>query len=80
MTRHAAETTRGVSMAISKRLAVAISGAAFAGAAALTMGAATPAGAATVSAPATGQHLTSLVTWGWGCWDCCDDWDDWDWC
>jgi hypothetical protein len=68
-------------MAISKRLAVVISGAAFAGAAALTMGAASPAGAATTSAPVTGQHLSShLVSW-WGCgWDCCDDWDDWDWC
>jgi hypothetical protein len=68
-------------MAISKRLAVAISGAAFAGAAALTMGA-TPAGAATASAPATGQHIASLASW-WGCgWDCCDDcdWDCWDWC
>lgn len=68
-------------MAISKRLAVAISGAAFAGAAALTMGAASPASAAT-TAPATAQHIgTSLVTW-WGCgWDCCccDDWGDWDW-
>lgn len=67
-------------MAISKRLALVISGAAFAGAAALTMGA-SPAEAATTSAPATGQHLTTnLVTW-WGCgWDCCDCWDDWDWC
>ena len=65
-------------MAISKRLAVAISGAAFAGVAALTMGAATPAGAATTNVPVTGQHLGSLVSW-WGCWDCCDDWDDWDW-
>jgi hypothetical protein len=80
MTRHAVGTNQGgSSMAISKRLAVAISGAAFAGAAALTMGAAAPAGAATQSAPVTGQHL---VSWGWGCgWDCCDDdWDDWDWC
>jgi hypothetical protein len=68
-------------MAISKRLALAISGAAFAGAAALTMGA-TPAGAATMSAPATGQHVSTLATWGGGCgWDCCCDcWDDWDWC
>lgn len=67
-------------MAISKRLALAISGAAFAGAAALTMGA-TPAGAATTSAPATAQHVSNLVSW-WGCgWDCCCDcWDDWDWC
>jgi hypothetical protein len=66
-------------MAISKRLALVISGAAFAGAAALTMGA-SPAGAATTSAPATGQHLVSHFGW-WGCgWDCCDDWDDWDWC
>jgi hypothetical protein len=82
MTGRAASTNQGgIFMAISKRLAVAISGAAFAGAAALTMGAATPAGAATTSAPATGQHV-SLVSW-FGCgWDCCDDcdWDCWDWC
>jgi hypothetical protein len=70
-------------MAISKRLAVAISGAAFAGTAALTMGAAAPAGAATASAPANGRHA-SLLSW-FGCgWDFCDDgdsdWDCWDWC
>ena len=69
-------------MAISKRLALVISGAAFAGAAALTTGAAMPAGAATTQAPATGQHV-SLVSWfgcGWGC-GCDDcDWDCFDWC
>jgi hypothetical protein len=67
-------------MAISKRLALVISGAAFAGAAALTMGA-SPAEAATTSAPATSQHLASHFG-GWGCgWDCCCDcWDDWDFC
>jgi hypothetical protein len=69
-------------MAISKRLAVVISGAAFAGAAALTMGAATPAGAATTNVPVTAQHLGSLFScWGsWGCdCSCDDDWGDWDW-
>jgi hypothetical protein len=68
-------------MAISKRLAVAISGAAFAGAAALTMGA-TPASAATT--PATTHHasIVSLFGCGWGGCGCDDDcdWDCWDWC
>ncbi|GAA4607530.1 hypothetical protein GCM10023195_28680 [Actinoallomurus liliacearum] len=65
-------------MRIPKRMALGISGLAFAGATALTLGAAAPAGAQTVSgAP------QSLVTcgggWGgcWSGWDCWDDcWDD----
>ncbi len=74
----------GCSMGISKRLALVLSGAAFAGTAALTLGAAAPAGAAVAapaSAPATGTHLTSIFGCGgcWGCWDDCDDWDDWGW-
>lgn len=67
-------------MAISKRLALVISGAAFAGAAALTMGA-SPAEAATTSAPAS--LSAHLATWGGGCgWDCCDccDFDFFDFC
>jgi hypothetical protein len=64
-------------MAVKKRLALAISGAAFAGAAALTMGAASPADAATMSAPASTQHLVTCGGWGCGCWDWCDDWCDW---
>lgn len=68
-------------MAISKRLALVISGAAFAGAAALTTMGATPAGAATMTAPATSQHLVAWGGCGWDCCcDCCDCWDDWDWC
>jgi hypothetical protein len=70
-------------MAISKRLALVVSGAAFAGAAALTMGA-TPAGAATTRAPATAHHasIVSLFGCGWGGCGCDDDcdWDCWDWC
>ncbi|MEV0400988.1 hypothetical protein [Actinoallomurus sp. NPDC050550] len=67
-------------MMIPKRMALAISGLAFAGATALTMGAAAPAGAQTVSS--TPQHTATLATcgsWGgcggwWGGWDDC--WDD----
>jgi hypothetical protein len=70
-------------MAISKRLALVISGAAFAGAAALTAGA-TPAGAATTQVPATAHHasIVSLIGCGWGGCGCDDDcdWDCWDWC
>lgn len=70
-------------MQIPKRLALVLSGAAFAGAAALTVGAAAPASAAVsapASAPATGQSLVShIFDWGCcgGCWDDCDDWDWW---
>jgi hypothetical protein len=82
------ETKEVVSMQISKRFALALSGAAFAGAAALTLGAASPASAA-VSAPASvpaAGVAQSLVfcggggCGGWGGWcDCwCDDWDDCD--
>lgn len=54
-----------------KRMALAISGLAFAGATALSMGAASPASAQTVShAP---QHIFSCGGWGWG-WDDCDCW------
>ena len=73
-------------MRIPKRMALAISGAAFAGATALAMGAAAPAGAQTVTgAPqqvTTGHVSTHLISdgWGWG-WDD-DDWGwdgGWDW-
>ncbi len=63
-------------MGISKRLAVVISGAAFAGGVALTMGAAAPANAAPV--PASSQTLVNHI-FNCGCWGCCDDcWDDCD--
>lgn len=73
-------------MRIPKRMALGISGLAFAGATALTLGAAAPAGAQTVSG--TPQHSQSIIShliscgggWG-GCWSGC--WDDcWDdcWC
>jgi hypothetical protein len=61
-------------MGISKRLALAISGAAFAGAAALTLGAAAPASAAVsapASAPAIGtpqslvSHIFGGCHWTW---------------
>ncbi|GAB3966030.1 hypothetical protein GCM10029978_030240 [Actinoallomurus acanthiterrae] len=67
-------------MMIPKRMALAISGLAFAGATALTMGAAAPAGAQTVSgAPHAVTHLATCGWWGgcggwWGGWDDC--WDD----
>lgn len=69
---------------ISKRLALAISGAAFAGTAALTLGAAAPASAA-VTAPATGapQGLANNLFCGGfsSCCCCCDDFfDDFDDC
>lgn len=71
-------------MGIPKRFALAVSGAAFAGAVALTAGAA-PAGAAVsapAGAPATGtpQHLVDQIFTG-GCGGgCSDDWNDCDWC
>jgi hypothetical protein len=76
-------------MRIPKRMALAISGAAFAGATTLALGAAAPAGAQTITtAPhhaATGHVVTAIATdgwgWGWG-WDD-DDWGwgdgDWGW-
>ncbi|MCO6008945.1 hypothetical protein NE236_28620 [Actinoallomurus purpureus] len=78
-------------MRIPKRMALAVSGLAFAGATALTLGAAAPAGAQTVSS--TPQHAISGHFWGgcgggWG-WGggwgggCGGGWDDcWDdcWC
>jgi hypothetical protein len=75
-------------MRIPKRMALAVSGAAFAGATALAMGAATPAGAQTVTgAPqqvTTGHVTTHLISDGWG-WDDDFGWDGgWDfggdWC
>jgi hypothetical protein len=71
-------------MKISKRLALSLSGAAFAGATGLMFGAAAPAGA-TVSAPASIQAVgapQSLVfCGGGGCGGWCDSWcDDWDDC
>lgn len=72
-------------MGIPKRLALVISGAAFAGGAALMLGAASHANAAVApaSAPATGtpQSLASQFFWGGGCGncgncgccDCCDN-------
>jgi hypothetical protein len=82
-TGHVKQPIQGVVfMGISKRLALVISGAAFTGAAALTVGAAAPAGAAVsapASAPMTGQTLVNHI-FGCGCWsDCWDDCDDWDW-
>jgi hypothetical protein len=72
-------------MRIPKRMALAISGLAFAGATALTLGAAAPAGAQTVSS--TPQHMSSCWGGGWGggCggWGGWGGWDDcWDdcWC
>jgi hypothetical protein len=56
-----------------KRMALAISGLAFAGATALTMGAASPASAQTT--PSTSQHIFSCG-WDWG-WDDCGCWDGW---
>lgn len=65
-------------MRIPKRMALGISGLAFAGATALTLGAAAPAGAQTVSsAPAQVQFLPACGGgWGWGCWSGWDCWDD----
>lgn len=71
-------------MRIPKRMALGISGLAFAGATALTLGAAAPAGAQTMSvAPQQAQLLPSCGGgWGggfgcWGGWGCFDDcWDD----
>jgi hypothetical protein len=63
-------------MRVPKRMALGISGLAFAGATALTLGAAAPAGAQTVSS--TPQHAQSIISHLIGCgggWDdCC--WDD----
>lgn len=69
-------------MRIPKRIAIALSGLAFAGSTALTLGAALPASAQTAptTAKATSSHV--VTQWGWG-WD--DDWgwgggwDDWGW-
>jgi hypothetical protein len=70
-------------MRIPKRMALAVSGLAFAGATALTLGAAAPAGAQTVTG--TPAHTATFGgCWGGfggfgGCWDDC--WDDcWDFC
>ncbi len=59
-------------MRIPKRMALAVSGLAFAGTSALTMGAALPASAQTPSTAS--QHAVSSPYWG-GCWG---GWD-WDW-
>ncbi|MCO6011287.1 hypothetical protein NE236_40690 [Actinoallomurus purpureus] len=70
-------------MRIPKRMALAISGTAFAGATALALGAAAPAGAqAVTTAPhhAVSGHVFSHITtdgWGWG-WDD-GGWGDGDW-
>lgn len=65
-------------MRIPKRMALAVSGLAFAGTTALTLGAALPAGAQAPST--TSQHAVSSPSWGgcwggdWG-WDGCGCWD-----
>lgn len=65
-------------MRIPKRMALAVSGLAFAGTTALTLGAALPAGAQT---PATVSHQSTSVPfcwgdWGWGGgWGGCGCWD-----
>lgn len=59
-------------MRIPKRMALAVSGLAFAGTTALTLGAALPAGAQTPSTAA--QHAVSSPYWGGGCWG---DWGWW---
>jgi hypothetical protein len=71
-------------MGISRRVGVAISGLAFAGAAALTIGTAGPAGAQATNLPAKHRHWTSVTVsggtytydswerwWGWGGCGCC---------